>query len=108
MSSIHDAISLSDILRFRRELLVTPLFWTSRHLDALGCSFQQTDNFMAKNTCDGYKAPRWREDKQAPAAKSRTNISDVEMLAKSAVPSLKHNILRRLLLHDGSLFNRCR
>lgn len=107
MSSVPDGISPSDILRYRRELLVTPLFWTSRHLDALGCTFQQTDNFMARNNCDGYNNRRLREDNQTSAAKNMTKISDVEMLAESAVPSVKRTILCRLLLRDGSFFNRC-
>lgn len=63
---------------------------------------------MTENTCDGYKDPRWREDNQTSAAKYRIKNSDVEMLAKSAVPSVKHNILCRILLHDGSFFKRCR
>ncbi|KAJ5927250.1 hypothetical protein N7516_009023 [Penicillium verrucosum] len=105
MSPRPDAISLSDILQYRRELLVNPLFWTSCHLDALGCSFQHIDNFSTKDIYNHYEAPPQRNDNQTSSAKSRTRVSDAEMLAKSAVPSVKYNILCRFLLHDGSGFN---
>ncbi|KAE8148116.1 hypothetical protein BDV25DRAFT_22533 [Aspergillus avenaceus] len=108
MSPMPDVISLSDIMRFRRELLVNPLLWTSRHLDAFGCSFQHIDNASTRDLDNGYEAPPQRNDKQESSAEGRTRTSDAEMLATSALPAVKYNILCRFLFHDGSVLNRRR
>lgn len=108
MQARSEVISLSNIVLHHRELLVNPLFWTSRHLDALGCRFQLIDNAPTKETGDGHKASQRTNDNQRSSAKERIRIFDAEMLAKSAVPSVKFHILCRFLLHESSVFNKRR
>ncbi|KKK14306.1 hypothetical protein ARAM_000778 [Aspergillus rambellii] len=106
MQATSEVTSLSDIVLHHRELLVNPLFWTSRHLDALGCRFRHIDNATTKETCDGHRASQRTNDNHTSSGKKRMRMSDAEMLATSAVPSVKYHILCRFLLHEGSVFNK--
>ena len=36
-------ISLAEVMSHRRDLLVQPICWTSRHLEMLGCRFEHFD-----------------------------------------------------------------
>ncbi|KAE8349781.1 hypothetical protein BDV28DRAFT_140504 [Aspergillus coremiiformis] len=83
-----------SITKHRRELLVNPLFWTASHLDTFGCSFQHVPT----------KAPRQSIVIQASATVNQ-KTNDTEVLSRSAVPSVKFNILSRFLRDDENVFN---
>lgn len=87
-------MSVSEITKHRRELLVNPLFWTTSHLDAFGCPFQHVPT----------KASRQSIVIQASDDMNQ-KTNDAEVLARSAVPSVKLNILSRFLRDNKSAFN---
>ncbi|GKZ20521.1 hypothetical protein AbraCBS73388_006098 [Aspergillus brasiliensis] len=87
-------MSVSETTKHRRELLVTPLFWTASHLDAFGCSFQHVPT----------QAPRQSIVIQASAAVDQ-ETNDTKVLSRSAVPSVKFHILSRFLQDNESVFN---
>ncbi|PLB48355.1 hypothetical protein P170DRAFT_497687 [Aspergillus steynii IBT 23096] len=103
MSTRSNMISLHDIIHHHRKLLVNPLLWTSRHLDALRCRFQHIGDAPTDD-----KALRQSNDKQSSPTKQQSRMGGAEMLANSAVPSVKYHIMCRFLLHQGSLFNKHR
>lgn len=87
-------MAVPGITKHRRELLVNPLFWTTSHLDAFGCSFQ----------CAPTKAP-WQSIVIQASDDVNQKTNDAEVLSRSAVPSVKLNILSRFLQDDESVFN---
>ncbi|KAJ0417785.1 hypothetical protein BJY00DRAFT_289064 [Aspergillus carlsbadensis] len=84
---------LLEIVRSRRYLLEHPLQWTSRHLEAVGCRFDDigTPACLESTHQD-------REDTE------RGQSSDAEALARSLFPNVKLRCLFNILLGEGRGF----
>ncbi|CAG8376545.1 unnamed protein product [Penicillium salamii] len=97
---------LAYMMRHHRELLVDPMFWTSRHLDLVGCHFQSCKS--AEYTQNNKNA---RERSDLGDGFPRVTIpppSDPQRLAKSCAPLVKLYSLIRILEYKGSTFEeRC-
>ncbi|KAJ5584425.1 uncharacterized protein N7459_004225 [Penicillium hispanicum] len=89
-------ISLAELMHHYRDLLVSPICWTSRHLEILGCRFEHIANHAPTESIDGLKVdiPKWRPP------------TEEEYLANDALPSTKRWATARLLMRDGTIFNR--
>lgn len=97
-------------MRRHRDLFVDPLFWTSRHLDLVGCRFeprkptehtQDNDMRQAQNNNDACK----RSDLgYGLLLVPPPPPSDPERLAKSCAPLVKLSALYRILEYEGSAF----
>ncbi|OOF98973.1 hypothetical protein ASPCADRAFT_127558, partial [Aspergillus carbonarius ITEM 5010] len=52
MATESTLMSLRDLMRHHRELFVLPLFWTSHHLNLVGCRFETVDTPNTISTTD--------------------------------------------------------
>lgn len=100
---------LAYLMRRHRDLFVDPLFWTSRHLDLVGCHFdplkptehtEDNDMRQAQNTNNACK----RSDIGCELLGPPAPPSDPERLAKSCAPLVKLSALYRILEYEGSAF----
>ncbi|RAL02362.1 uncharacterized protein BO80DRAFT_443673 [Aspergillus ibericus CBS 121593] len=85
------------LLRHHRDLFVNPLFWTSRHLDLVGCRFEDVDT---------------ANDEPTQASDCGTggdrNFSDVESLATNLILGVKYRCLVSILVGEGHAFAKSR
>ncbi|KAJ5917544.1 hypothetical protein N7466_011098 [Penicillium verhagenii] len=105
---------LAYLMRYHRELFVDPLFWTSRHLDLVGCRFKPLesrenirdigDTREAQNNDD---TRQWAEcDGLVPVPPPPPSAP--ERLANSCAPLVKLSALTHILEYEGSPFEeRC-
>lgn len=82
-------------------LLVDPLLWTSRHLEIVGCQFQDilptvsvSDDCVAEQHCAG-----------RAAVKERTRLQ-AQRLSMSCAPRVKHYALIDIMGCEGSPFEK--
>ncbi|RAH65564.1 uncharacterized protein BO66DRAFT_442971 [Aspergillus aculeatinus CBS 121060] len=83
---------LLDFVRGRHDLLNHPLLWTWKHLESLGCQF------------DDLETSAYSES----APKDSQGTADAEALARRLFPEVKLRSLCRLLLGEGRDFARAR
>lgn len=83
---------LLDFVRGRRNLLDHPLLWTSKHLESLGCHF------------DNLEMSAYSES----APEDSKGTGDAEALARRLFPEVKLRSLCRLLSGKGQKFTRAR
>ncbi|KAK1144980.1 hypothetical protein N8T08_004695 [Aspergillus melleus] len=83
---------LLDFVRGRRDLLDHPLMWTLRHLESLGCHFDD----VATSTSS-----------ESPPQDSK-HTDDAEGLARNLSPEWKLRCICRILLGEGQRFARVR
>ncbi|KAF3405666.1 hypothetical protein F1880_010337 [Penicillium rolfsii] len=89
-------VSLAELIRHHREL-VDPLFWTSRHLEMMGCRFKHADNVSLV------------EHHQQPSeGLPNEGESEALSLAKSFSLQGKLNALANILLSEGSILDKRR
>ena len=84
------------LMRHHRDLFVNPLFWTSRHLDLVGCRFEDIDTAAVETTPD---------DSGTDTDKS---LSDVESLATNLFLNVKYRCLVSILVGEGRAFAKTR
>ncbi|CAG8386161.1 unnamed protein product [Penicillium salamii] len=105
---------LAYIMRHHRELFVDPMFWTSRHLDLIGCRFQSCksteytqNNDMRQAQSNDNALERFDIDHGPPRGPS-WSPSNPERLAESSTPLMKLHALTHILEYEGSAFEeRC-
>jgi hypothetical protein len=92
---MSDVILLAELIH-HRELLVKPLFWTSRHLEVMGCRFQHV-----------YDAPLMEHtrDDQRPSETPSEGESEARSLARNFSHQGKLNALTNILLSKRSIFD---
>ncbi|KAE8155370.1 hypothetical protein BDV25DRAFT_1061 [Aspergillus avenaceus] len=78
---------LRDLIRHHRELIVSPLLWTYRHLDLVGCRFEYADVNLGA-------MPDSSPEEQDLA----------EQLARNIFPVIKHRALVAILVGEGRPF----
>jgi hypothetical protein len=100
MSANDDVISLAELMRHHPEMLVKPLFWTSRHLELIGCRFRHVHN--APSIEDPH------DDQRPLQGKHNERECDARSLANSFSLPVKLNALKNILLSEGSIFDKCR
>jgi hypothetical protein len=87
--------SFPDIVRNHRDFLVNPLQWTSRHLDLVGCRFEDiaTTPIYAESTkSDGRNSDSQKSYPELP--------SDAELIAMNMFPIIKrHHLINILVVH---------
>ncbi|KAJ6041411.1 hypothetical protein N7460_006801 [Penicillium canescens] len=98
MSASDGVISLADLMHRHQELLVKPLFWTSRHLELMGCRFQHVYNAPSREDT--------RDDQQPFQGKPNEGESEARSLARSFSLQGKLNALTNILLSKGSIFDK--
>ena len=82
---------LRDLMRYNGSLFVNPLLWTLRHLDFVGCQFQ--DNTASEEgDCKADENPRG------------TSASDVEEIATNIFYIDKHRSLVNILVGEEHAF----
>lgn len=86
-----------DILRDNKRFLVPPLQWTSRHLDLVGCRFEDVA------TLDRTKSAENRDDggSQGHSAKQPDDVVD---LAMHLSPIIKRRCLTNILAGEEGRF----
>jgi hypothetical protein len=102
---------LAYLMRCHRDLFVNPLFWTSRHLDLVGCRFEPLKSTeYAQDNTDMHQAQNNNDTREGSAfGYGLVRVpppppSDPERLAKSCAPLVKLSALYRILAHEGSAF----
>lgn len=87
----------------RHNLIIHPLFWTSRQLDLVGCRFEdlEAENELQSHEHDCPNGGLWTIEADKLEA-------EVEQLAKSCAPLVKTHALINILGHEGSPFERPR
>lgn len=96
-------VSVSEIVRHHRGLLVNPLFWTSRQLNALKCHFQLIDYASAEDA-DLVQIMRQRTG-DTPNPNLKKEMEEVELFSTTALPNKRIRSLSRLLLNERSAFD---
>ncbi|KAJ5585021.1 uncharacterized protein N7459_004821 [Penicillium hispanicum] len=91
-------VSLADLMLHHREILVDPLFWTSHHLEMLGCRFQHVDNVPPMEHIGDGRRPS--------AGLPNEGESEARSLARSFSLQGKLNALANLLLFEGSIVDK--
>ncbi|KAJ5998595.1 hypothetical protein N7451_006405 [Penicillium sp. IBT 35674x] len=104
MKNESDLVSLFEVIRQNRELLVNPLFWTSSQLNALRCRFQHMD-YVPVEDADIDQITRQRTD-DTPNPELKKEMEEVEMFSTTALPNKRIRFLLRLLLNERSIFNK--
>lgn len=91
--------SFHDIMRYHCELLINPLKWTSRHLDLVGCRFQDvgippvnTESTQNNHRNNGGPKP------------CSTPPSDAEEIAMNVSPPIKLRSLINILIGEEGPF----
>lgn len=91
--------SFHDILQHSQGFCVPPLQWTSRHLDLVGCRFE--DIPTAPVTTDSTQTnPTSENSKEASSKKP----NDAEILATNPVPLIKYQRLISILAGEEGGF----
>lgn len=88
-----------DIMRNHRDSLINPLQWTSRHLDLVGCRFEDvatTPVYAESTKSDG----RNNDSHQSFPEPS----SDAESIAMNLFPIMKRHHLINILVGDDGAF----
>lgn len=99
MSTSDRVVLFADFLHSHRELLVKPLFWTSHHLEMLGCRFQHVHHPPSmEHTCDERPLKSQPNEKESVA----------RLLASSFSLQGKLSALTNILLSEGSIFDKRR
>ncbi|KAJ5355696.1 hypothetical protein N7517_010305 [Penicillium concentricum] len=104
---------LAYLMRYHRDLFVDPLFWTSCHLDLVGCRFEllksmeyTQDNDQAQ---DGQQTREWADFGHGPVLLPPPPPSHPERLAQSCTPLVKLSSLYHILEYEGSVLEeRCK
>jgi hypothetical protein len=87
-----------DIVRDERGFLVHPVQWTSRHLELLGCRFEDVPTTpVYPETPNDHS----NGDIQRPLTKQS---NDAELLATNLFPVIKRRCLSDILLGEGRKF----
>lgn len=86
---------LRDLMRYNGRFFVNPLLWTPRHLDFIGCQFQD-------NTASEERDCKADEDQRG------TSPSDAEELATNIFRINKHRSLVNILVGEEHAFSRAR
>lgn len=84
-------------------LLVDPLLWTSRHLEIVGCQFQDTRTLPTVSGSDDRVANRRRAGRASVEDWARLQA---ERLARSCAPRVKHYALINIMDCEGSPFEK--
>ncbi|PWY95730.1 hypothetical protein BO94DRAFT_455824 [Aspergillus sclerotioniger CBS 115572] len=84
------------LMRHHRDLFVNPLFWTSHHLDLLGCQFEDIEASSIETTLDD------------SGSNNDRSLSNVESLATNLFMDVKHRCLVRILVGEGRAFAKTR
>ncbi|KAJ5566754.1 hypothetical protein N7535_006060 [Penicillium sp. DV-2018c] len=102
---------LASLMRYHRELFVDPLFWTSRHLDLVGCRFKwlkQTeytgDNTVMHQAQNKDGTHKSTDFDQEPVRLPTSDPSDARRLATISAATAKLGSLYRILVYEGSAF----
>ncbi|KAJ5959282.1 uncharacterized protein N7479_006432 [Penicillium vulpinum] len=90
-----------DLVDHHRDLFVDPLLWTYRHLDLVGCRFEDVDTTITESTQDDCRT----DDDQRPSQKLPSNT---EQLATNPFPTVKYRCLVNLLVGEGRAFAKIR
>ncbi|KAJ5651949.1 hypothetical protein N7507_009375 [Penicillium longicatenatum] len=98
MKNGSDLVSLPEVIRHNRELLVNPLFWTSRQLNALRCHFQHID-YVPVEDANIDQMTRQRTD-DTPNPKRKKEMEEVELFSIATLPNQRIRLLSRLLLNE--------
>lgn len=104
MKNESGLVSLSEIIRHNRELLVNPLFWTSDQLNALRCRFQHID-YVPDEDADIDQITRQRTD-DTPNPELEKEMEEVELFSTTVLPNKRIRFLLHLLLNERSIFNK--
>ncbi|CAG8008342.1 unnamed protein product [Penicillium salamii] len=106
---------LAYIMRYHRELLVDPMFWTSRHLDLIGCRFQSCksteytqNNDVRQAQSNDNALERSDVDHGPPNNSTWSRPSDPKRLAEGSTPLTRLFSLIRILEYEGSTFEQRR
>jgi LPS sulfotransferase NodH len=93
MSASSQPKSFSDILRYHTSFLVNPIQWTSRHLDLVGCRFEDvgTTYVDAESTQNDHR----NNDGPKPCPNTE---SDAEEIATNIFPLSKRDHLVNILV----------
>lgn len=91
--------SFRDIMRYHHDFLVNPLQWTSRHLDLVGCRFEDvpTTPVSTESTRNNYRD----NDGRKPCPKP---LSDAEVIATNLFPIIKRRHLINILVGEERTF----
>jgi hypothetical protein len=99
MAADYRPKSFYDIVRNHSGFLVHPLQWTSRHLDLVGCQFEDVapTPVYTESTRNDYK----NNDRRKPCLERQ---SDVEIIAMSLFPTMKRRHLISILVGEDRTF----
>ncbi|KND91088.1 hypothetical protein TOPH_04348 [Tolypocladium ophioglossoides CBS 100239] len=101
---------LTELIRHHREIFVSPLFWTSRHLDLVGCRFEDVENVndATEYSGVGHISTQPSNDDGLPINDDKL-IEIVKRLAKHQTYTSKVSNLTVLLMGEGRAFDeRCK
>ena len=99
MAANYRPKSFRDIVRNHRGFLINPLQWTSRHLDLVGCRFEDvgTPPVYTESTQNDYR----NNDGRKPCP---TPPSDAEVIAMNLFPIIKRRRLINILVGKEGTF----
>lgn len=83
--------SLRDLVYNHQGFLVNPLQWTSRHLDLVGCRFEDSTRNEDRNDNHGELCPK--------------SPRDAEGIARGLSPAIKRHHLINILVGEGRSFS---
>lgn len=98
MATDTSPLPLHDLIRYHGRLYVHPLEWTPRHLDLVGCQFQDIAQDIASEE-RAYKPDENQRD---------TSASDAEEIATNPIYAFKSRSLGRILVGKEHAFIRVR
>ncbi|KAF9885863.1 hypothetical protein FE257_012335 [Aspergillus nanangensis] len=101
VSASEDVMTFADYMRRHPELWANPLFWTSHHMELMGCQFQHVYDVSSMQDIHE-DSPRKRQKRQ----KCHEKPSDEEWLARSFSIPGKLEAITNILLSKGSVFNK--
>ncbi|KAI9367829.1 hypothetical protein BJX61DRAFT_547116 [Aspergillus egyptiacus] len=91
-------MSLRDLIRYHRDAFVVPLFWTSRHLDLVGCYFKHIN---ISGTAPSSRSKTTESESERPFSE----WSDAELLAKRFLTLIKQDCIVSILVGPDRAFS---
>ncbi|KAE8152934.1 hypothetical protein BDV25DRAFT_127559 [Aspergillus avenaceus] len=91
--------SFHDLILNHPTVLVNPLQWTSRHLDLVGCRFEDAATISA-----GPEAVPTDNTNGGIRSRYLEHLSDAELIATNPFPAIKRRHLTNLLVHKTGNF----
>ena len=96
---------IPDVVRAQRNFAVHPLQWTSRHLELLGCRFEDVATTPVCPEAEAEaETETENEHSNSDSRESSQKTTDAEVLAKNPFPVRKRRCLSNILLGEGSEF----